>query len=189
MELQPCVFPMALRSNSTQAASGARFTPDYSRYTQPVEFPDRRGIRAAQMIAEEKGKAQIIRFFGEEISSERLVEEVDASVQSASRIAGPNSKDDLSKTTQRTMKQSVREFTRSYAQGSLRGVTVIGSGYDTETEEAWVKVGFSRATMTIADAVHDSMKHVSPGGSALPKQSSEPVKRQPSEIRTGPDIP
>jgi hypothetical protein len=42
---------------------------------------------------------------------------------------------------------AVREFTRSHASGTLRGVTVLGTGYNEQAEEVWVKVGFSRATM------------------------------------------
>src|SRR4051794_40024280 len=45
----------------------------YSTYTQPVDVPDRRGIKKAQVIAEEKGKAQIVRFLQQNVSSERLV--------------------------------------------------------------------------------------------------------------------
>src|SRR4051794_16691918 len=116
----------------------------YSTYTHPVDVPDRRGIKKAQVIAEEKGKAQIVRFLKQEVSSERLVEEVDTTLQTATHKQGSGSKDELSKTTQRTMKESVREFTRSYAQRTLRGVTVIETGYNSGAEEAWVKVGFSR---------------------------------------------
>jgi hypothetical protein len=34
----------------------------YSRYGQPVEFADRRGVSGAQTISEEKAKAAIVRF-------------------------------------------------------------------------------------------------------------------------------
>ena len=43
-----------------------------SRYDQPVEFADRRGIHKAQIIAEEKAKAAIIRFINQDVSSERF---------------------------------------------------------------------------------------------------------------------
>ncbi len=48
----------------------------YSRYGTPVEFPDRRGIAKAQIIAEEKAKANIVRIMSQGISSARIVGEI-----------------------------------------------------------------------------------------------------------------
>lgn len=156
----------------------------YSTYTQPVDVPDRRGIKKAQVIAEEKGKAQIVRFLQQEVSSDRLVEEVDTTLQTATHKQGPGSKDEISKTTQRTMKESVREFTRSFAKGTLRGVTVIEVGYNSNAEEAWVKVGFSRSTMAISDNVQKSIQAPGSVGSDDAKNGSG-VKKQPGEVRDG----
>jgi hypothetical protein len=111
----------------------------YSTYHQPVDFPDRRGIKKSQVIAEEKAKAQIVRHMGEMVSSERIIEELDVTLQTAERTQGSGAKDKLTKTTQRTMKDSLQEFTRSYAQKTLSGVTVFETGYDSDAEEAWVK--------------------------------------------------
>ena len=52
------------------------FNRVYSRYTQPVAIPDRQGIAKAQVIAEEKAKAAIIRFIDQEVASARVVAEI-----------------------------------------------------------------------------------------------------------------
>jgi hypothetical protein len=85
----------------------------YSTYTHPVEFPDRRGIKKAQIIAEEKGKAQIIRFLNQEVSSERLVEEVDKTIENAERTQGTGKDDKSTRTSQRQMVESVKELNHS----------------------------------------------------------------------------
>jgi hypothetical protein len=164
----------------------------YSRYTQPVDFPDRRGIRTAQVIAEEKGKAQIVRYMQEEVSSDRLVQEVSATLQTATHTMGSGSKGELSKTTQRSMNESVREFTHSYAKGTLRGLMVIEMGYDSAAEEAWVTVGFSRKSIAIADGLSQASRlpTESKGSGSSPKEgASDSVQRQPSEVRAGPPPP
>ncbi len=162
----------------------------YSTYTQPVDVPDRRGIKKAQVIAEEKGKAQIVRFLNQEVSSERLVDEVDTTLQTAVHETG-SEKEHLAKSTQRVMSESVREFTRSFSRGTISGLTILGEGYNSTAEEAWVKVGFSRATMRIAEGIRQG--NATPSGKTsnpIPaKDSPEQIKQQPSENRGERDIP
>ncbi len=163
----------------------------YSTYHHPVEFPDRRGIRNAQVIAEEKGKAEIVRFFNQEVQSERLIEEVNSTLGKAVRVEGAGSDNKMTRTTERQMTESIKEFTRSYASGNLRGVTVLETGYDEKKEEVWVKVGISRKTIAIAGQVQKSMNDgssVTPGG-ANGQSSGADVKTQPSEVRTGRELP
>jgi hypothetical protein len=163
----------------------------YSTYTQPVEFPDRQGIKTAQIIAEEKGKAQIVRFMNETVESDRLVEEVDKTVQRAQRTQGTGAGDKLTKENQREMAVSVREFTHSYSSGNLRGVTVLDMGYNDKAEEVWVKIGISRATTATADV----LKHAISGGGGASSMSTNrdpstgAVISQPSEIRPTRDLP
>jgi hypothetical protein len=156
----------------------------YSTYTHPVEFPDRRGIKKAQIIAEEKGKAQIIRFLNQEVSSERLVEEVDKTIENAERTQGTGKDDKSTRTSQRQMVESVKEFTRSYASGNLRGVTVLETGYNEKAEEAWVKIGISSKTIAIANSLGQSMNGgASSSSSPAPSQGPSNVPVQPSENR------
>ena len=155
-----------------------------------MEFPDRQGIKKAQIIAEEKGKAQIIRFLNQEISSDSLVEEVNKTVQNAERTQGTGNDDKFTKTSQRQMVSSVKEFTRSFASGNLRGVTILGTGYDEKAEEVWVKVGLSRKTAAIANSVGQSMeKGTSSQSSGAQGQSQGSVPVQPSEDRGSRTIP
>lgn len=120
-----------------------------STFRQPVSIPDASGIRKAKTIAEEKAKAAIVRFTDEQISSERVISQVESDVTSTTyaKATGVNS------TTTRQMVESVTELTKSYAAGTLTGVIVLEQGYDAETQEAWVTVGISDKTKGAAAAV------------------------------------
>lgn len=154
----------------------------YSTYRQPVSFPDRAGIRKAYTIAEEKGKAQIIRFFRQNVTSGRLIEEVNSEAQTAVRRQ-VNGSDSVSRTTQREMVESIREFTSSYSEGTLRGVTVVEQGYDEVAEEVWVKVGLSRTTMRLGAQMQQEMANPR-GASGTARDSSKKPMTQPSEVRS-----
>lgn len=56
-----------------------------SKFIEPVEFGDRRGIATAQLIAEEKAKAAIIRFRSQLVSSTRVVAEVQNDLNKATQ--------------------------------------------------------------------------------------------------------
>ena len=161
----------------------------YSTYRQPVSFPDRVGLRKAYTIAEEKGKAQIIRFMKENVTSERLVEEVTKESQTAVRKQNGKT-ESVDRTTQREMVESVKEFTRSYSEGVLRGVTIMEQGFDEKNEEVWVKIGLSRATAQLgAKLKNDLADPKGPpkaGGNAgnQSADSSASSLKQGSEVRT-----
>jgi hypothetical protein len=133
------------------------WTRMYSTYRQPVGFPDRQGLRKAYTIAEEKGKAQVVRHLEQEITSERLVEEVDNATQQATRTQNGQSAS-INKTTRPHMVESVRELTRSFSRGTLRGVTVLEQGYDEKAEEVRVKIGISRTSIRLSDHLLQAMK-------------------------------
>lgn len=159
----------------------------YSTYRQPVSFPDRVGLRKAYTIAEEKGKAQIIRFMQENVTSERLVEEVSKEAQQATRSQS-NGKEAISRTTQRDMVESVKEFTRSYSAGTLRGVTVLEQGYDEKAEEVWVKIGLSRRTAALGQQLQQDLANpraAKPkGGTAPDSIGAGSAVKQGSEVRS-----
>lgn len=157
----------------------------YSTYRQPVSFPDRVGLRKAYTIAEEKGKAQIVRFMQENVRSERLIDEVNRESQSATRTQ--NGKvDATSRTIQREMVESVREFTRSYSEGVLRGITVIEQGFDEKAEEVWVKIGLSRRSVRLGSEMQNDIANPRkpPTESVVPASRGAGVV--PSEIRKRP---
>jgi hypothetical protein len=167
-------------------ASGA-WTRMYSMYRQPVSFPDRVGLRKAYTIAEEKGKAQIIRFMQENVTSERLIEEVNTEVQQATRNqSGGN--ESMSRTTQREMVESVKEFTRSYSAGTLRGVTVLEQGYDEKAEEVWVKIGLSRRTAGLGQQLQQDLANPrgtgTKGVGGADQTETGPSVKQGAEVKT-----
>jgi len=133
------------------------FNRIYSRYSQAVEFPDRRGIHKAQVIAEEKAKAAIIRYLDQSVASARVVTEVDNDIGAATLTKGTNQAEDVRKSTQRQMISSLTEVTSSVAAGSLRGVIVLERGYDDREEQAWVKVGISKKSMAASKALGEAL--------------------------------
>jgi hypothetical protein len=134
----------------------------YSTYTHPVVFPDRQGIRKAQIIAEEKAKAAIVRYMKEHVATGRIVEEIDSTSQTASR-SQTGEKTTMSKDSFRKMSESVKEFTGSFARGSLSGVTVLEQGYNDKSEEAWVKIGYSMKTKGIAGQMRNDSRELGAG--------------------------
>jgi hypothetical protein len=110
----------------------------YSRYGTAVEFADRRGINKAQIIAEEKAKAGIVRFMDQNVSSARLVTEVQNDVNKAVQQRETGGAAHVKKVEDRTVIETLTEVTSSFASGNLKGVIVLEKGYDEKTEEAWV---------------------------------------------------
>lgn len=158
-----------------------KFNRIYSAFYQPVNFPDRRGINKAQIIAEEKAKAAIVRFIDQQSHSNRLVEQVDKDLEQATQTQGTD-KDSFTKQNQRTMIETLTEVTGSFASGRLRGVIVLEKGYDETKAEAWVKVGMSRKTMAAAQGLAE--------GIGADRKSGNPdanagtgAMRQPTEVR------
>lgn len=139
-------------------APDGTFNRIYSSFYQPVKFPDRSGIGKAQIIAEEKAKAAIVRFMSQNVSSSRLVEQVDTDSETATRTQDVNG-DAISKETKRKMVESLTEITNSYAAGKLRGVIILEKGYDDKREEAWVKVGISKKTMNASQGLSEAISN------------------------------
>ena len=127
-----------------------------SQVSQPVQFPDKRGIRKAQTVAEEKAKAAIVRWLKQESFSTRVVTEIDQDIETASRERSAQG-DSWSKSNQRQMVENLTEVVGSFARGSLGGVMILEKGYDEANEEAWVKVGISRKSIKATGEVNDML--------------------------------
>lgn len=149
----------------------------YSRYSTPVEFADRKGIATAQIIAEEKAKAGIVRFMQQSVASTRVVAEVQADVSKATQLRGTGSAAKVGKIDERTSIQSLTEVTASFAAGTLRGVIVLEKGFNEKSDEAWIVVGISEKTIGAAQDIREM--------TSSPRQSGEirDSTAQPSEIR------
>ncbi len=126
-----------------------------STQSHPVEFPDRRGISKAYIIAEEKAKANIARFKKQMTSGTRLVDEGDGS-ESNSKRSKTNEGETWSKENTRKVNESLREITASSAQLLLEGVRVIGQSYDEKKEEVTVVVGINKQSVQAAKQIGDT---------------------------------
>ena len=129
----------------------------YSKYTQPVAVPNSRGVRTAKTIAEEKAKAAIIRFLEQSVATSTLTSEVSNDIEQSSASSANGTGIQFSSAVSSEMMTSLGEFTSSFSTGTLRGVIRLEEGYETATNEAWVKVGFSNKTMRAAGAVRDAI--------------------------------
>ncbi|WP_143274093.1 hypothetical protein [Bradyrhizobium canariense] len=150
-----------------------------SRFSTPVEFGDRRGISKAQIIAEEKAKAAIVRFLEQSVSSTRVTAEMQNDLNHATQERKTGEKATAQKVDQRVMMESLTEVTTSFASGKLRGVIILEKGYDDKTDEAWVVVGISDKTIKAASGVKamtDERKPVRTDG-------PDGLGKQPSEVR------
>lgn len=150
-----------------------------STHRQPVNIPDQRGIRSAQVIAEERAKAAIVRFIREDVSSERIITQVQSDVNS-SRFVNGTGGESLSEETSRQMLETVVELTRSVASGTLSGVVVLEQGYDADLREAWVTVGISEKSRAAAGAADDWLKN-EPKSVVTPEQTEDAGKIEPKE--------
>lgn len=150
-----------------------------SKYSTPVEFGDRRGISKAQIIAEEKAKAAIVRFLDQTSSSARIITEVDNDLQKATQERETDKKPNVKKLNERTMIETLTEVTTSFASGHLKGVIVLEKGYSDKTEEAWVVVGISEKTIKAARGVKEMGQEQRPGIAP----GADQLGKQPSEIR------
>lgn len=158
----------------------------YAEYAQPVTFPDRRGIRRAQIVAQEKAKAEMVRFLEEHVSQSRTIDQVDREIEAARREFAAQG-ETLSRSSTREMTDSLREVTRSHAAGTLRGIVVLEQGYNEQREEAWVRVGLSDRTMAAAASARSALD---PAGDQIGRdrrtKPAGPAKagptRQPTEV-------
>jgi hypothetical protein len=131
----------------------------YSRHGVPVEFSDRRGIAKAQIIAEEKAKGNIIRFMEQDVTTTRVVAELQSDINRATQRRQTGKETVVNKIDDRTIVESLSEVTTSFASGTLRGVIVLERGFDDKLDEAWVVVGISEKTIAASRAAEDMLKN------------------------------
>lgn len=170
------------------------FNRIYSRYTQTVGIPDRQGISKAQVIAEEKAKAAIIRFINQEVASARVVTEIQNDMNQTVSTKDTGKASAITKTSQRQMIENLTEVTSSAAAGKLRGVIVLERGYDEKEEVAWVKVGISQKTMNASQSLEDALHGKSaplagpssPGGPTTPNDGGGSLRSPGSELQRSP---
>lgn len=155
-----------------------------STYFHPVEFPDRRGISKAYIIAEEKAKANIARYMEQVSTSSRTVTEIDDSLSKASRSVGSEGKS-WQKDSTRKVIETLQEVTGSSAQAVLRGVRILERSYDEKAEEVKVVVGINRQSMSGASQLKGALDQARTP--AKPSTSGTDFPSQPTEIRRARD--
>lgn len=155
-----------------------------STQVHPVEFPDRRGINKAYIIAEEKAKANIARYMRQVSSSSRTVREIDDSLSRAAR-ASSSEGGSWSKENTRKVMETLEEVTGSSAQAVLRGVRILERSYDEKAEEVKVVVGINRESVSGASQLN---KGLGSGGAWSGSSESAAFPAQPSEVRRAKDF-
>lgn len=150
-----------------------------SRYSTPVEFSDRRGINTAQVIAEEKAKAAIVRFIQQSVASSRIAAEIETDLNNATQNRRTDTQPTVTKVDERKLVTSLTEVTGSLAAGNLTGVIVLERGFNDKTDEAWVVVGVSDKTIRAAGAV----KNMLTGAAQPTKADRDNLGIQDSEVR------
>jgi hypothetical protein len=115
----------------------------------PVDIPDRRGISKAYVIAEERAKANIVRFQSQLSSSTRIINELDNSQSQTSRTRG-DAGQSWSVENSRLVTETLQEITSSSAAGMLRGVKILERVYDESSEEVKVVVGINQQSQQAA---------------------------------------
>ena len=119
-------------------------------YRQPVKFQDRSGVRKATVIAQERAKGNIVRFFSQEQSTSREIEEVDEGGEEATRIVDSNG-DLVTRTITRNQSEIPRQLDASFAVSNLKGILQIEESYDKELSEVCVAMGFSAKSTNMAE--------------------------------------
>jgi hypothetical protein len=144
----------------------------------PVEFPDRRGISKAYIIAEEKAKANIARYMRQVSSSGRTVTEIDDSLSKTRRTEGSEGKAWDKENTRRVI-ETLQEVTGSSARAVLDGVRILERQYDEKAEEVKVVVGINRQSQAGAAQLRkglgqtDAAQPAQGAGSSFPSQPAE----------------
>jgi hypothetical protein len=150
-----------------------------------VVIPDRRGIHKAQVIAEEKAKAQFVRTMEQMSASSRLVTEVQSDVTRATQRRENGGEGTLSKVDEGVVSETLTELTGSFAAGTLKGVIVLESGYDESKSEAWTVVGISKKSLAAASELQALIASPTTSAPALPEQKPGTLRLdiQRSEVR------
>jgi hypothetical protein len=187
----PIVVELPMQGVTIETNPSGDWQRIFATGTQPVEFPDRRGISTAQKIAEQRAKAEIIKFFNQDVSAETVMSEMEQTSQTSSRVQGTQ-QGSLTKESTRRLATSLSETIKSYSRASLRGLVILESGYNEKTEEAWVKVGISRnsvAAANVQQSMQNSNQVQQDRAPTRNEQSQDGVKPMPSEIRRAPPLP
>jgi hypothetical protein len=120
------------------------------------------------------------------VASARVVAEVQNDMNQSTRTQGTKQDENIQKTSQRQMVESLSEVTSSAAAGKLSGVIILERGYDQKEELAWVNVGISKKTMGIAGSLKDALSGKptnAPTNTQTEKKPTTPMQLPGSETQ------
>ena len=140
----------------------------------PVKFDDSSGRRKARVIAQERAKGEIVRFFEQNQASIRTIKAADTDSETATAITDQNGRTS-SKSYTREQSDTLVEMETSIAAGDLSGILQVEEHFDDSTQEMCVAMGFSAKS---AQAAQDAQSWME-GGAV---QSSPEVDEADDEV-------
>ena len=148
-------------------------------YRQPVKFLDRSGVRKASVIAQERAKGAIVRYFSQFQTTMREIEEVDQDGEDATRIVDSNG-DVTTRTITRNQSAVLRQLDASFASSNISGILQIEEAFDKELSEVCVAVGYSAKSNEMVKKSKEWMK-----GNTGSDSSSEGIKSEGASMTPG----
>jgi hypothetical protein len=125
-----------------------------SRYSVSAKSFDRKAIRQALLIAEEKAKANLVRFLEQDITTtSTFVTIVHSEVGSSNSKEGASDSKNSGDQNDILLSEKFTEITRSYAKGSLSGIIVLDQGFDEEFGEVWIIVALSNRAISTVNSI------------------------------------
>lgn len=147
-------------------------------YRQPVKFLDRSGVRKASVIAQERAKGAIVRYFSQFQTTMREIEEVDQDGEDATRIVDSNG-DVTTRTITRNQSAVLRQLDASFAASNISGILQIEESFDKEMSEVCVAVGYSAKSNEMVKKSKEWMKGNTGSGSSEGSADSGAASMKP----------
>ena len=125
-------------------------------YHESVKFTDNSGIRKAVIVAEERAKGELVRFFSQNQNTMRTIEASDSDAEEATRLVDENGAV-TNRSITRSQSATLTQVDSSIASGDLSGIMKIEEAYDQDTEEVCVAMGFSAKSNAMAREAQEWM--------------------------------
>ena len=145
----------------------------------PVKFNDSSGRRKARVIAQERAKGEIVRFFQQNQTSFRQLRATDSDNETATRLVDHNGVSTRKEYT-REQSDTLVEMETSIAAGNLSGIRQVEESFDSSTQEICVAMGLSSKSAQGAREVQSWM-----GAKDEKKPADVTRDREPSNQEAG----
>ena len=156
---------------------GSDWNKIYSTGEADLKFGDNRDVRMAKKKAVLRAKAELSKFFKEQISTEETLEDITKECLNATSGDKRITEENIRKTVVTTI-----ERIKNQSGAILKGVLLLETNVDRDKKLVLVKVGISRNSIDIANSVQAEINR-KPGTkkttSSSEQQSGTTVKRNP----------